>query len=207
MAVARGVPDKYTAIIQAAVEVMARHGYENARMGDIAEAAGVATGTLYLYFKNKPDLVVTVFREKLGQMVRAMVDGLPAAAQPLAQLRWFVQGHLQALAAEPSLAVFTQNEIRQSDPEIRRRINAVMEEGYFAFLEALLRSGQELGAFRRDVDWRLIRNMVFGTLDQTVTAWVLAGCKWDLAAQAEAIIQLLSAAIAPERQGLYKFPH
>lgn len=191
----RGTPDKYTALIQAAVAVIAANGYDRARMAAIAERAGVGAGTTYLYFKSKPDLLVSVFREKLGQIIRGLEPELAAAADPREQLRRFVCSHFRTLAAEPDFAVLTQIEVRQSDPEIRQQINAVMEEGYFAVLKGVILAGQEQGVFRQDVDWRLIRGMVFGTLDQTVTAWVLAQHKWDLRIQAEAIYQLLATGI------------
>lgn len=192
---ARGTPDKYSVIIEAAVAEIARCGYDRARMADIARAAGVAAGTPYLYFKGKQDLLVAVFREKVGRWVEVMQAAVAETPDPRQQLRRLVRGQFSALAAQPLFAVITQIEARQSDPAIRREINHVMEEYYFSWLGLLIQAGQEQGAFRRDVDWRLIRNMVFGTLDQTVTAWVLSEFRWDLVAQAEPTYELLAAAI------------
>ncbi len=191
----RGTPDKYAAIIEAAVAEIARCGYGRARMAAIAQAAGVAAGTPYLYFKGKQDLLVAAFRERVGRIVRTIQGAMATTPDPREQLRRLVHGQLQGLAADSAFAVLAQIEARHSDPETRRQINAVMEELYFSWLGTLIQRGQAAGAFRRDVDWRLIRNMVFGTLDQTVTAWVLSEFRWDLVAQAEPTYELLAAAI------------
>lgn len=187
---------KYPAILDAAISVFAEMGYHNAQISRIAQVANIAAGTVYLYFKSKQDILVSCFRERMAPLVEHSQQEFAAAHSSEERLQRFVRRHLEALAAEPKWAVVTQVELRQSDPEIRRQIDEVMRP-YFQSLERIIREGQEQGSFRSDTDYRLIRNMVFGTLDQTVTAWVLAGHRYDLVTQADKIYRLFLQGMAP----------
>lgn len=191
----RRTGDKERAILDAAVAVFAEQGYHGARMARIAEVAGVANGTVYLYFRNKKDLLVSLFRERLGQMVARRVADEGRLADPVARLRAFVADHLETLAADRAFATVTQIELRQVDPEMRRAISEVMRS-YFAVLDRIIADGQAKGVLRPDVDPRLARNVVYGTLDQVATAWVLSGAHADLAAQAGGVADVLLGGLA-----------
>ncbi len=187
--------DKERAILEAAVAVFAEHGYHRAQMARIAEVAGVANGTVYLYFRNKKDVLVSLFRERLGQMVARRVADEGRLADPVARLRAFVADHLESLAADRAFATVTQIELRQVDPEMRKAISEVMRS-YFAVLDRIIAEGQASGAIRGDLDPRLVRNVLYGTLDQVATAWVLSGASADLAAQADGVADALLGGLA-----------
>lgn len=197
--------NKERAILDAAVEVFAEHGYHGAQMARIAEAAGVANGTVYLYFRNKKDLLVSLFRSRLGQMVARRVADEAHLGDPLSRLRAFVADHLETLAADRAFATVTQIELRQVDPEMRRAISEVMRS-YFAVLDRIIADGQAAGALRRDLDARLVRNVVYGTLDQLATAWVLSGARTDLRAEADAVTDVLLGGLAVGTSVLRRVP-
>lgn len=186
----RRTGDKYSAILDAAIAVIAEHGYHNAQISRIARRANVADGTIYLYFKSKQDLLVCLFREKLGQLVAEARDRLGRLADPREKLRALVAGHFQVMTADRSFATVTQIELRQPDREMREPLLAAMRP-YLELVDEVIRSGQEQGLFKTHLDLRQMRNMVFGTLDQTVTAWVMTGFGFDLEAQAEPTFELL----------------
>lgn len=186
--------DKYQAIIDAAIQVMAEHGYHDAQISRIAQAAGVAPGTVYLYFKNKQDLMVCVFREKLGELMRDADARLAELEDPRQKLEGFIRQHYAALGGDPAFAVVTQVEMRQSDPAIRVQISQIMK-GYFSIIDRIVAEGQRQGVFRRELNPRLVRNLIFGTLDQNVTAWVLSGRKQSLTALTRATYQLFTEGI------------
>lgn len=200
MGVAVKSGDKYAAILDAAEAVIARQGYHSAQISRIAREAGVAAGTVYLYFKNKPDLLVSLFRDRLGVLIEHAKECLLQPIDAREKLRHFIWQHLRVLASRRDLAVFTQVEMRQVDMAIQPQISEVMR-GYFQVIDEIIAEGQSTGLFRSSVDPRQIRNLVFGTLDQTVTAWVLSGCKFDLEAQAEPTFQLLTGGICEVEQG------
>lgn len=194
------VGDKYQALIDAAVQVFAEHGYHNAQISRIAQAAGVAGGTVYLYFKNKQDLLVSVFQERLGCLVRDTEAKLAQVDDPREKLAVFVRQHYEALDKDPAFATVTQVELRQSDPEIRVAISRVMKD-YFNIIDRIVAEGQRSGAIRKDLSPRMVRNLIFGTLDQNVTAWVLSGRKHHLVSLAEPTYQLFAEGIVDPRAG------
>ncbi|HEY8346809.1 MAG TPA: TetR/AcrR family transcriptional regulator [Symbiobacteriaceae bacterium] len=198
MAVRSG--DKYEAILDAAQKVIAREGYHRARIAHIAAEAGVAAGTVYLYFRDKPDLLLSLFRNRLGRLVENARRSLSDAPNPEEKLRRFIGHHLRSLAARQDLAVVTQIEMRQADFRVQRQISEVMK-AYFQVIDEIIAEGQATGYIRRCVDARQIRNMIYGTLDQTVTAWVLSGFKFDLVAMAEPTFELITRGACGGNQG------
>lgn len=192
--------DKYAAILDAAQAVIARQGYQGAQISRIAAEAGVAAGTVYLYFKNKPDLLVCLFRERLGGLIEQARDYLAKATDPREMLRRFIRSHLKSLAACQDLAVVTQIEMRQAETDVQREISQIMK-GYFTVIDEIIIEGQRTGLFTKAVDHKQIRNVVFGTLDQTVTAWVLSGFQFDLEALAEPTYRLITGGVCQAGQG------
>lgn len=187
--------DKYAAILDAAQVVIARQGYHHAQISRIAAEAGVAAGTVYLYFKNKPDLLVSLFRDRLGMLIDQARDSLlDEARDPAEKLRCFIWQHLKSLAADRDLAVVTQIEMRQAETDVQREISQIMK-GYFDVIDEIIAQGQRSRVFRPEADPRQIRNLVFGVLDQTVTAWVMSGSHFDLEALAEPTFALVTGGV------------
>ncbi|ANB61302.1 TetR/AcrR family transcriptional regulator [Anoxybacteroides amylolyticum] len=181
---------KYMQIIEAAVVVIAENGYHQAQVSKIAKQAGVADGTIYLYFKNKEDILVSLFQEKMGAFIEKIQQEIEGISRPSEKLYLLVKKHFELLSADRHLAIVTQLELRQSNKELRLRINEVLK-GYLRVMEQIVKEGIEAGEFRRDLDVRLARQMIFGTIDETVTTWVMNEQKYDLAALAKPVHELL----------------
>jgi TetR/AcrR family transcriptional regulator, fatty acid metabolism regulator protein len=189
---------KFKQIIDAAVVVIAEHGYHQAQVSKIAKQAGVADGTIYLYFKNKEDILISLFQEKMGSFIEKIEQEIEGISSPLEKLYVLVRTHFSALADDPHMAVVTQLELRQSNKELRQRINEVLK-GYLRLIDSIIIEGMEKGEFRNDLDVRLTRQMIFGTIDETVTTWVMNEQKYDLAALAEPVYELLAKGCAAGR--------
>lgn len=181
---------KYDQIIDAAVQVIAEHGYHQAQVSKIAKAAGVADGTIYLYFNNKEDVLISLFQEKMGRFVDKIRSQMNEATDVEEKLKILVNMHFKQLSADHKLAIVTQLELRQSNTELRLKINEVLK-GYLNLLDELLMEGKEKGYFFQELDTRLARQMIFGTLDEVVTNWVMKDCKYDLTALVKPVHQLL----------------
>jgi TetR/AcrR family fatty acid metabolism transcriptional regulator len=164
---------RQASILAAATRVFAASGYHGARVSEVARAAGVADGTIYLYFRSKRDLLVALFEQGFDHFLA----GLDAALEALCA------HHLGYLGARYDLAVVTQVEMRHSDPDLRQAIGRIVRP-YFDRIEAVVRPC--------DCDVRIARRMVFGTLDEHVTAWVRSGGRFDLAALAPEVARLLT---------------
>lgn len=181
---------KYRQIIDAAVIVIAENGYHQAQVSKIAKQAGVADGTIYLYFKNKEDILISLFQDKMGlfvEIIEKEIAGKETAAEKLLTL---IENHFKMLADDPHLAIVTQLELRQSNKDLRLKINEVLK-GYLRVVDKILIEGIENGEFSSALDIRLARQMIFGTIDETVTTWVMNDQKYDLTALSEKVHELL----------------
>ncbi|TWT08970.1 TetR/AcrR family transcriptional regulator [Planomicrobium sp. CPCC 101079] len=181
---------KYRQIVDAAVIVIAENGYHQAQVSKIAKQAGVADGTIYLYFKNKEDILISVFQEKMGIFVSKLEEILSKESTASEKLGSMIESHFSLLANDIHLAIVTQLELRQSNTEIRMRINGVLKE-YLMLMDKILVLGMENGEFDKTMDIRLARQMVFGTMDETITTWVMNDHKYDLVELAPKVHRLL----------------
>lgn len=181
---------KYEQIIDAAVKVIAQNGYHHSQVSKIAKEAGVADGTIYLYFKNKEDLLVSLFQEKMGKFIQKIEDELAGESSIEEKLLVLITMHLRQLEADHSLAIVTQLELRQSNIELRNRINEVLV-GYLKLIDTIVLLGIEEGLFSADLDLRITRQMIFGTIDEVVTNWVMKEHKYELLRLAKPVHTLL----------------
>lgn len=182
---------KYYQIIDAALEVIAENGYHSSQVSKIAKRANVADGTIYLYFKNKEDILVSVFNVKMGTFIKNIVDKIEKDANAYDKLLTLIKEHYRQLSELPYLAVVAQLELRQSKAELRQEINRVLKS-YLDVIDNIIEQGISEGAIRDDINPRIMRQMIFGTLDETVTTWVMKGQRYSLVDQAEDVHQLLT---------------
>ncbi|WP_144510985.1 TetR/AcrR family transcriptional regulator [Bacillus sp. FJAT-22090] len=181
---------KYKQIIDAAIIVIAENGYHQSQVAKIAKQAGVADGTIYLYFKNKEDILISVFEEKMEMFADNLKEIIEKDVTASEKLYKMIENHFNVLASNHHLATVTQLELRQSNLALRLRINAVLKN-YLSLLDSILKEGIENGEFERTIDIRLARQMVFGTIDETTTTWVMNEYKYDLVDLTEKVHRLL----------------
>ena len=188
-------PDKPQQIIKAAVRVFARKGYYNSRVSDIAREAGIAAGTIYLYFKTKDDILVTLFRDKMAEFVAALRRAIAGAPDAASKVRRLVALHFFILEANPELAEVVQVELRQGQKFFR---GASSQEigAYFALIGSVLEEGVVQGRFRSDLPVKVATKMLFGAMDQMATSWVLGKRGYRLADTADAVAEIFLQGIA-----------
>ncbi|HEV3050087.1 MAG TPA: TetR/AcrR family transcriptional regulator [Longimicrobium sp.] len=160
------------AILDSAVRVFAEHGFFAARIRDIAAGAGVAEGTIYLYFEGKDDLLLTAFREKVNEFV-ASVREVMAADMPFEErLARFAELQFQSIEAEPQLATVLLLESRQSSKFYGGAVRDVLRT-YAQAIDTLLAGGVERGELRQDTEIPLVRRMLIGALEEIELEWLL----------------------------------
>lgn len=169
---AKKTGEKYQNIIEAAVKVIARHGYHQAQVSKIAREASVADGTIYLYFDNKDDILISLFKEKIGAFIETARSRVEVLEKADDRLRELIYMHLWQMSQDRDLAIVTQIETRQSNPFLRSGIYAVLKQ-YLNLIDEVIFLGKDQGVFRADVDHRIARKMIFGTLDEVVSSWVM----------------------------------
>src|SRR5215212_10206146 len=177
-------------ILRASVDVFAEHGYFNAKVSQIAKTAGVADGTIYLYFDGKEDLLITIFREHTRNYLRALEQQMANVNRAEERLRIAIRHHLQTLGRDRALAVVSQVELRHS-LKFMSLLSQEEVADYLNIIRKIVESGQQEGVFRRTVHPQLVAKAVFGVLDEMVTSWMLSEKDYDLAAVADEVADLL----------------
>ena len=190
-AVKRAAPsdDKRDAILRAATQVFARNGFHQSQVADIARAAGVAAGTVYLYFRSKDDLLVSLFDRTMRdamESARATLHGVIAPRERLARIAHL---HLDRLGRDRDLAVVFQVELRQSTKFMERFSSSYLRD-YIGLIRETITAGQQAGTFRKDINATTAAKMFFGALDEMATNWMLSRRKYSLAAEANAVVDL-----------------
>lgn len=181
---------KFKQIIDAAVVVIAENGYHQAQVSKIAKKAGVADGTIYLYFKNKESILITLFEEKMGIFAEKIREEIAGNRDAVSKLLTLVKTHFREMSNDLNLAIVMQLEVRQTNLDLRVKINEVLKE-YLHIIDSILIEGVKEGLFDENLDIRMARKMIFGTIDEVMTHWVMTGQKQDLEANAEKVHQLL----------------
>ena len=189
-ATTRPVGEKYQRILDAAVSVFAEKGFHVARVADIAARAGVADGTVYLYFKNKEDILTTAINTTFHAFVSYARTELDKIDSPADKLRRLAQLHLQELGSNRDLAVVFQMELRQSARFLAPFSHNHMID-YFELVRGAIREGQKRGIFRPDLPEKIAANCFFGALDEMVTSWVLAEHEYSLAEAADPVSNVI----------------
>ena len=152
------------------MRVFARKGYHAARVGDIAEEAGVAHGLLYHYFESKESVLEAVFRQTWDDLLAAMRAVEDSGAPAREQLRQVAAILLRSWRRDPDLVRVLVREVARS-PDLGRRVEAIGEA--FEAIERIVERGQADGTFRPELDARLASWIFYGALEEILTGWVL----------------------------------
>jgi len=181
--------DKYQRILDAAVAVFADKGFFSSRISDIADRAAVADGTVYLYFKNKDEILMTAINTAFDAFMRHARTELESLRNPAERLRRLAFLHLDALGSNRNLAVVFQMELRQSTRFLSEFSHHHMVE-YLSVVRAAIGDGQATGIFRRDLSAKIAANCFFGALDEMVTSWVLSEHEHRLSEYADSVVDI-----------------
>ncbi len=180
---------KRDALLRAAIDVFAERGYFNAQVADVARAAGVAAGTVYLYFRSKDDLLVSIFERSMKVALdegRAVIERTP---DPRERLRQFARLHLGRLGRDRNLAIVFQVELRQST-KFMERFSSTLLRDYLGLIREAIADGQRAGLFRADIKPTVAAKVLFGALDEMATNWMLSKRRYALEPEADAVLDL-----------------
>ena len=168
-----GSTDKHQRILDAAIEVIAEKGFFHSRVSEIADRAGVADGTIYLYFKNKDELLMASIDSAFHRFIRRATAAVSDLDDPREKLRQMAYLHLEGLGSNRSLAIVFQTELRHSAKFLGQFSHNLLVE-YFDVIKGVLREGQEAGVFRPDISITIAAHCFFGAVDEIVTTWILS---------------------------------
>ena len=183
------VVNKRDAILRAAIDVFAERGYFNAQVADVARAAGVAAGTVYLYFRSKDDLLVSIFERTVRAQLEEGRAAVADVTDPAERLRIFAHLHLSMLGRDRKLAIVFQVELRQS-LKFMERFSSTLLRDYLGQIRAAIEQGQQQGLFRAELNPTAVAKMFFGALDEMATNWILSRRRYSLESDADAVVDI-----------------
>jgi len=189
------VADKREAILRAGVKVFARNGYFNSKVADVAREAGIADGTVYLYFKSKDEILHSIFDRAMAQFIAEGKRELAAVTSPAERLQRIASLHLKRLGADRDLAVVFQVELRGSIKHMQEFTAAGFGE-YLDIIRTTIADAQAAGEFRSDVKPVVAAKIFYGAVDEMVTNWVLSKKQYPLATMADEVMKIFTGGIA-----------
>lgn len=180
---------KSEAILRAAAKVFARSGYFNAKVSEVAKTAGVADGTVYLYFKNKDDLLTSIFNWAMEEFIASARKEMAEAADPREKLRRFALLHFTFFERERDIAIVFQIELRHSTKFMEQFSTTYLAE-YLEILREIIEEGQLTGVFRKQLNSKVVAKFLFGVMDEMATNWVLSHKNHSLTAMVEPVLDI-----------------
>src|SRR2546423_664929 len=192
--------DKRARILDAAIKVFAERGFHSATVAEIARAAGVADGTIYLYFKGKDDLLLRLFDEKMTGLVAEVKAALAQERSAAEKLKRFIQLHLALVERNPDLAAVLIVELRQS-AQFLKAADRQKLAAYVDLIAEVVRAGQESGELDRNISPATVKRAIFGALDELALGWLLGGRRAALKKTAAEVAEWLVRGLLPADGG------
>jgi TetR/AcrR family fatty acid metabolism transcriptional regulator len=185
-------------IINAAIKIFASKGFYNSKVADVAREAGIADGTIYLYFKNKDDLLISLFETKMEEILNRFNSKLANNYPASQKLTQFIQLHFELIEEDQNLADVFQVELRQSSKFLKDYHNQKFID-YLNLIGNIITEGQNQGEFRRDIKINTIKLAIFGALDELARQWILSeDPKFKLKKAAAEIAEIFILGLAPK---------
>lgn len=183
------VTDKREAILRAGVKVFAAKGFFNSKVADIAREAGIADGTVYLYFKSKDEILHSIFDRAMEKFIAEGKRELESISDATEKLKRISRLHLERLSADRDLAVVFQVELRGST-KFMQEFSAAGFAEYLDIIRRTIEEGQRSGTFRRGPNPVVAAKVLYGSLDEMVTNWILSEKKYPLAPMADVVLEI-----------------
>ena len=165
--------EKYYRIIDAATKVFAKKGFYQSKISEIAKEAKIADGTIYIYFENKDDILISLFEEQMKGVIDNMEVQISGIDDPARKLERFASTHLDLIEKNQDMAEIIQVELRQSGKFMKEYKNEKFIQ-YLDIIGDIISEGQERGIFRKDVIPKVAKRAFFGALDEVSRFWVLS---------------------------------
>lgn len=181
--------DKYHRILTAAIKIFAKQGFHQSTVAQIAREAGVADGTIYLYFKNKDDILEHFYSQKAQQVFGRFRQAVNQADSAVDKLHNLIRIHLEEFRNDPHMAIVYQIETRQQRQAARPHIKE-MSVMYRDLINEIVALGQQEGTIRTHLPLGLVKRMISGTVDEVINAWIHKGADTDPVQAADALVDL-----------------
>lgn len=194
---------KYQRIMNAAIKIFAEQGFYKATISQVAREAGVADGTIYIYFKNKADILNNFFSHRTRLVFQRFRDAVEQATDSEDKLRNLIWRHLYEFQRDRDMAIVFQREALQAryiaDEDIKE-----ITKMYLDILEEIISQGQREGSIRKDFQAGLVKRLILGAVNEVINTWVTAGGKYELVPMADPLVDLYLKGIGQKQQALFE---
>ena len=191
--------NKYHQILEAAVKVFARQGFHQSTVAQVAKEAGVADGTIYLYFKNKDDILVQFFSFRAKQVFESFREEVDRAETSSDKLRNLVRRHLAEFQRDRDGAVVYQVETHQNSRLAEAQIKE-MSKMYRDLISEIIEQGQQEGTIRKDLYVGLVKRFIIGAVDEVINTWLHSNGEYDLVSMADPLVELFMKGIGSSQR-------
>ena len=181
--------DKYHRILEAAIKIFAENGFFQSTIAQIAKEAGVADGTIYLYFKNKDDILVQFFNYKTKQVFGRFREEVDKAEDAIDKLRNLIRRHLEEFQADRNMAILYQSETHQRTRMVEDQIRE-MSDMYLDIVTEIVEQGQAQGRIRKDLYLSLVKRFILGAVDEVINTWLHSTGDYDLVSMTDPLVSL-----------------
>lgn len=199
---ARLAPEQQRAILRAALEEFAAHGFHDASLNRVIGAAGISKGSMYYYFDGKEDLYAYLAQTELERLF-ARLGPFPVPSDGDADAFWSTLENyylrlMTDLAASPQLAALIRGWIAASKTPALRQAQQEMEQAMWPWMEQALAAGQHAGAVRSDLPSDLLIAVVVG-MGEAIDTWLMTQQPGqdDLPRLIGALIDMIRGAVKP----------
>ncbi len=196
----KGIPNdprkraKYMAIVEAALAAFSEYGYHDCPVSKIARKANVADGTIYLYFANKEEVLISVFQEKINRLITDIEELTEDCTNSWEKIEVLVRYHMTTLGNDRVLANFLQIQLRQSSSNIRIGIAAPLKK-FYGLIEGFVLKGQKEGVIDSAINANIARKLIFGCFDEVISCWVLSRRQYDVTERIDDVLYILGRAL------------
>ncbi len=191
--------DKYHRILEAAVKVFAEQGFFQSTISQIAKEAGVADGTIYLYFKNKDDILTQFFSYKTKLVFDRFKEAVEEGPNAIEKLKNLIRKHLEEFQRDRNMAVVYQTETHQTTRMAEYQIKE-MSKKYLDIISEIVEQGQQEGSIRRNLYLGLVKRLILGSVDEVINTWLHSKKKYDLVSMADPLVELFIEGLGKKRE-------
>ncbi len=182
--------NKYEKILDSAMRVFAEKGFHRARISDVAKLAGVADGTVYLYFKNKDDLLIKTFEfimDEVNSVIRKIYENELSHEE---RIKALVNAHYELACKYPHAAELITFELRQSQKFMKEYENKKFKE-YLRLIALIIKEGQDAGVFSKELSSYVVSRAIFGILNETMLQWVASKGKYQIEEISDTVLKIV----------------
>ncbi|MBN1882593.1 MAG: TetR/AcrR family transcriptional regulator [Deltaproteobacteria bacterium] len=164
--------DKTQVILDAAIRVFARKGYYGARVSDIANEAGIAYGLVYHYFKNKEDLLLSIFRTRWDQFLDAIRSIMETGTDPAEMIRKVISFLFHSYKNNPAMIEVMIMDVTKSTRFLNdENISHFLEA--FSLITQIVDLGKDSNIFKPDIDSTMTAYTIYGSVERMMLLWIL----------------------------------